>query len=116
MQTLFVTRWFHALDKADLTAGLLASIAGREDLAPLAENPLLLTALCVIYGNGRRLPEDRYHLYQRILDNVLYNRYLGDARSREPLKARLEAIAYGMHTGEGLASSTTATPSGDWTC
>jgi predicted MPP superfamily phosphohydrolase len=102
LQELFVTRWFHTLDKADLTAGLLASIAGRADLAPLAENPLLLTALCVIYGNGRRLPEDRYHLYQRILDNVLYNRYPGDARSREPLKARLEAIAHGMHTGAGL--------------
>jgi len=102
LQKLFVTRWFHTLDKADLTAGLLASIEAREDLAPLAENPLLLTALCVIYGNGRRLPEDRYHLYQRILDNVLYNRYPGDARSREPLKARLEAIAHGMHTGEGL--------------
>lgn len=57
---------------------------------------------CCIYGNGRRLPEDRYHLYQRIVDNVLYSRYPGDARQREPVKARLEAIAHGMHTGEGL--------------
>jgi hypothetical protein len=102
LQDLFVTRWFHTLDKPALAAGLIATIHDRDDLAPLAENPLLLTALCVIYGNGRRLPEDRYHLYQKIVDNVLYNRYPGDARQREPVKARLEAIAHGMHTGEGL--------------
>jgi len=102
LQDLFVTRWFHTLDKSALAAGLIATIHERDDLAPLAENPLLLTALCVIYGNGRRLPEDRYHLYQKIVDNVLYNRYPGDARQREPVKARLEAIAHGMHTGEGL--------------
>jgi hypothetical protein len=102
LQNLFVTRWFHTLDKPELADGLIGSIQGRDDLAPLAENPMLLTALCVIYGNGRRLPEDRYHLYQRIVDNVLYNRYPGAARQREPVKARLEAIAHGMHTGEGL--------------
>lgn len=99
LQDLFIRRWFHTLDKGELAAGLAASIRDREDLAPLAENPMLLTALCVIYGNGRRLPEDRYHLYQRIVGNVLYNRYPGDARSREPVKARLEAVALGMHLG-----------------
>jgi formylglycine-generating enzyme required for sulfatase activity len=99
LQTLFIQRWFHTLDKPALGAGLQASLSHRDDLDPLTENPLLLTALCVIYGNGRRLPEDRYHLYQRIVDNVLYNRYPGDARSREPIKARLEAVALGMHLG-----------------
>jgi predicted phosphodiesterase len=99
LQTLFIQRWFHTLDKPALGAGLQASLSHRDDLDPLTENPLLLTALCVIYGNGRRLPEDRYHLYQRIVDNVLHNRYPGDARSREPIKARLEAVALGMHLG-----------------
>ena len=102
LQHLFVTRWFHTLDQPDLAAGLIATIQGRDDLSGLAGNPMLLTALCVIYGNGRRLPQDRYHLYQKIIDNVLYNRYPGDARQREPVKARLEAIAYGMHTGADL--------------
>ena len=101
LQALFIERWFHTLDQPELAEGLSQTIGERqEDLAPLAENPMLLTALCVIYGGGRRLPEDRYHLYQRIVDNVLYHRYPGDARQREPVKARLEAIALGMHTGE----------------
>ncbi|MCW5700594.1 MAG: hypothetical protein KIT00_12210, partial [Rhodospirillales bacterium] len=99
LQDLFVKRWFHTLGKRDLAAKLIATLRGREDLAPLAENPMLLTALCVIYGNGGQLPEDHYHLYQRIVDNVLHHRYSGDAREREPIKARLEAIALGMHTG-----------------
>ncbi|AUB85656.1 SUMF1/EgtB/PvdO family nonheme iron enzyme [Candidatus Thiodictyon syntrophicum] len=102
LQHLFIGRWFHTLDQPDLAAGLIATIQGRDDLSGLAGNPMLLTALCVIYGNGRRLPQDRYHLYQKIIDNVLYNRYPGDARQREPVKARLEAIAYGMHTGADL--------------
>jgi hypothetical protein len=50
-------RWFHTLDKAELTAGLITSTADRDDPTPLAENPLLLTALCVIHGTGGRLPE-----------------------------------------------------------
>jgi formylglycine-generating enzyme required for sulfatase activity len=113
LQQLFVTRWFHTLDKADLTAGLIKNIEDRDDLTPLAENPLLLTALCVIHGTGGRLPEDRYHLYRRIVDNVLYNRYPGDARSREPVKARLEAIAHGMHTGDGEPRTTPAAEVGE---
>ncbi len=101
LQELFIARWFHTLDQPKLAEGLSHTIRERShDLAPLAENPMLLTALCVIYGGGRRLPEDRYHLYQRIVDNVLYHRYPGDVRQREPVKARLEAIALGMHTGE----------------
>ena len=82
---------------------LIATIRGRDDLAPLVENPMLLTALCVLYDSGGRLPEDRYELYKRIVNNVLHSRYPGDARQREPVLRRLEAIAYGMHTGERAA-------------
>jgi formylglycine-generating enzyme required for sulfatase activity len=107
LRDLFVTRWFHTLDQPELAEGLIGDLHDRDDLAPLAENPMLLTALCVVYGTGRRLPEDRYHLYQRVVDNVLYHRYPGDAREREPVKARLEAIALGMHIGEDGAPRTT---------
>jgi len=87
---------------ANLRTRLPLLLSGLADALPTWEragNRTLLTALCAIYGNGRRLPQDRYHLYQKIINIVLYNRYPGDARQREPVKARLEAIAYGMHTG-----------------
>ncbi len=100
LQDLFITRWFHTLDKAEQTPGLIETIRDRDDLAPLAENPMLLTALCVLYDSGGRLPEDRYELYKRVVNNVLFHRFRDEVRQREPARARLEAIALGMHTGD----------------
>lgn len=100
LQELFVTRWFHTLKRDELASDLLEAIHSRDDLAPLVENPMLLTAVCVLYDKGERLPEDRYQLYKSIVDVVLHSRFPGDAREREPVLRRLEAIAYGMHSGE----------------
>ncbi|NBC34613.1 MAG: SUMF1/EgtB/PvdO family nonheme iron enzyme [Alphaproteobacteria bacterium] len=100
VQELFVRRWFHTLRKEELAPGLIATIDDRrQELDPLAENPMLLTALCILYDSGGRLPEDRYKLYRRIVDNVLFNRFPGGPRQTEPIKARLEAIALRMHEG-----------------
>jgi len=107
LQQLFIQRWFHALKQAPLADELLRDLRQRPELEPLRANPMLLTALCVIYGNGKRLPQDRYELYQRIVENVLYSRYKGDAQQREPVRRRLEAIAYGMHTGEPTGTAHT---------
>ena len=100
LQTLFVKRWFQTLNKPDVASQLLDVMQSRADLAPLIENPLLLTAVCVLYDNGGRLPEDRYELYRRIVDVVLHGRYTDDTKERTPVLRRLEAIAYGMHAGD----------------
>lgn len=100
LRDLFVARWFHALGKEEQTAGLIATIRERDNLAPLVDNPMLLTALCVLYDSGGRLPEDRYQLYRRIVDNVLFHRFRDEVREREPARARLEASALGMHEGD----------------
>ena len=94
---LFVARWFHTLGKTEKTLELITTISERQDLAPLIENPMLLTAVCVLYDNGGRLPEDRYQLYKSLVEGVLHSRYQGDTREREPVERRLEAIALGMH-------------------
>ncbi|SUS08778.1 Sulphatase-modifying factor protein [Candidatus Defluviicoccus seviourii] len=100
LQDLFVTRWFHTLGRPEKTEDLIATIRQRENLAPLVENPMLLTALCVLHESGGRLPEDRYELYKRIVNNVLFHRFHDEVRQREPARARLEAIALGMHVGD----------------
>lgn len=100
LQDLFVQRWFHTLGRPEKTEDLIATIRQREDLAPLVENPMLLTALCVLHESGGRLPEDRYELYKRIVNNVLFHRFHDEVRQREPARARLEAIALGMHVGD----------------
>ena len=63
---------------------------------------MLLTALCVRYGEGRRLPQDRHDLYDKIVTNVLFNRYKGEEHQRSAVRGRLAAIAYGMHTGVSI--------------
>ena len=63
---------------------------------------MLLTALCVRYGEGRRLPQDRHDLYDKIVNNVLFNRYRGEDHERDAVRGRLAAIALGMHTGTGI--------------
>ncbi len=106
LQRLLVERWFHILAD-DLAAGaataeeLLAELSTREELEPLVANPMLLTAICIIYSQGKRLPQDKYELYDRIVDNVLYNRYR-DKALIDLERSRLSVIAYGMHTGVNL--------------
>jgi len=100
LQDLFIARWFHALGKAEQTSGLIATLRERDDLGPLAENPMMLTALCVLWDSGGRLPEDRYELYRRVVGNVLFHRFRDEVRQREPARARLEVIAHGMHVGD----------------
>lgn len=99
LQDLFVQRWFHTLDKPDEASGLIGTIRGRADLAPLVGNPMLLTALCILYDSGGRLPGDIYKLYRRIVDVVLARRFPGGSEKTERVEARLRAIARRMHEG-----------------
>ena len=61
--------------------------------------------MCVIYHEGKRLPKDKHDLYERIVDNVLHNRYRNDMIELEMAREHLSVVAYGMHTGEGLGAS-----------
>ena len=109
LQTLFVRRWFTALEGAnagDAKAGELSRhIGARRDIVELLENPMLLTAVCVLFGHGGRLPGDKFELYDRIVDYVLYSRYPESAGDRRRVRERLGFIAAGMHTGEDLGEA-----------
>jgi formylglycine-generating enzyme required for sulfatase activity len=102
----FISRWFQvvswkatALAKAT-AADLLADIKGREHIAVFTQNPLLLTAVCVLYLAGKRIPEQRADLYDRIVENLLWRRFHNPA---EPEKVRqvteyLMNLAFTMQT------------------
>ena len=107
LQELLVGRWFDALSPdaepgAQKAAEMRAHLAERAEVSPLVSSPMLLTALCVIFNQGKRLPRDKHELYDRILDNVLHNRYLDEQQEIPLVRNRLSVIAYGMHTGSGL--------------
>jgi formylglycine-generating enzyme required for sulfatase activity len=105
-QALLARRWFRILcdgpkEADDTASALLADVGERDWLQPLAANALLLTAMCVIYGERKRLPQDKFELYDRIVDTVLHNRI--EDRARIALvRARLSVVAHAMHTGDAL--------------
>jgi hypothetical protein len=106
LQTLLVQRWFRVLADTEKTAQITARdmqahLTEQGWLKPLTANPLLLTAMCIIYDEGKRLPQDKHDLYDRIIDTVLHGRYR-DPVAKDAARNRLGVIALGMHTGEGL--------------
>ncbi|MFN0056506.1 MAG: SUMF1/EgtB/PvdO family nonheme iron enzyme [Planctomycetales bacterium] len=114
LRELLVRRWFHCLidnpsRAAETAEQMLGHVALRDDLAALIANPMLLTAMCIVYSEGGRLPQDRHDVYDRIVDNVLFNRFPQERKEIETVRNRLAVVAYGMHTGEGLGEQR-ATP------
>jgi formylglycine-generating enzyme required for sulfatase activity len=109
MQRLLVDRWFQQLrpgqEGIHHAADLAAHLELHSWLQPLAVNPLLLTGMCIVFDEGGRLPQDKHELYMRITNTVLNSRYRDDVEGRERTRYRLQAIAYGMHTGHGLGET-----------
>ncbi|MFZ1643054.1 MAG: DUF4062 domain-containing protein [Candidatus Contendobacter sp.] len=110
LQETFVRRWYAAADPPraeEKASGLLAHLGGRPDLAELRANPMLLTALCIKYDEGQRLPQDFYRLYDSVVNQVLYKRYLTE-NERDRARLRLSALALGMHQGTTKRRTTPA--------
>lgn len=112
LQSLLAHRWFAVLSgepqtSAATAADLFANIDSQPWLVELAANPLLLTAMCIVFDEGKRLPQDKHELYERVVATVLYSRYQ-DPADIDKAKRELGVIAYGMHTGAGLADGRAA--------
>jgi formylglycine-generating enzyme required for sulfatase activity len=111
LQRLLAHRWFAVLS-GDVRAGahtatdLLTNIESEPWLVELASNPLLLTAMCIVFDEGKRLPHDKHELYERVVATVLFSRYQ-DPADIDRVKRELGVIAYGMHTGAGLDDRST---------
>lgn len=77
----FINSWFRSIsgqakELADQTAAdMIAGVKSHWHIALFTGNPLLLTAVCVLYQDGKRLPEQRADLYERIVGNLLYKRF-----------------------------------------
>jgi predicted NACHT family NTPase len=78
----FIADWFReicgrATGVADRTAGeMIADVGLNEYVSVFTQNPLLLTAVCILYQDNKRLPEQRADLYGRVVANLLYRRFL----------------------------------------
>jgi hypothetical protein len=107
LQDFLVQRWYRCLVQDPPAAEreaeqMLDHVRQRRDLQELIPNPMLLTATCVVYHQGRRLPQDRHELYSEIVRYVLHNRYANEPNTITAVRYRLGFLAEGMHTGERL--------------
>jgi hypothetical protein len=112
LQDLLVHRWFNVLSKDESEAcataqEMLAQVRSR-DMEGLAANPMLLTAISVMFRNAKRLPQHKYELYSQMVNHVLCNRFASGTADATKQRARLSVIAFGMHTGSGLGAAWTA--------
>jgi formylglycine-generating enzyme required for sulfatase activity/calcineurin-like phosphoesterase family protein len=78
----FIERWFRAVagqavgDAGVNANDMIADIRHHEHAKVFTGNPLLLTALCIFYvTGGKRIPDQRADLYDRIVGNLLYRRF-----------------------------------------
>jgi formylglycine-generating enzyme required for sulfatase activity len=111
LQHLLAQRWFAVIsgsvdEAAVTTRELFDNIASQPWLVELAANPLLLTAMCIVFDEGKRLPQDKHDLYERVVATVLFSRYRTPAEI-DQAKRELGVIAYGMHTGAGVQDGRT---------
>ncbi len=108
---IFLDSWnrllFDGKDTAEARkhrAGLAHALAAKSEIRKMALNPLMLTALAVLYWNDKQLPEQRAELYESILA------WLATARDRETEGSRVSAdecldrlgcLAFGMQCAKG---------------
>jgi formylglycine-generating enzyme required for sulfatase activity/energy-coupling factor transporter ATP-binding protein EcfA2 len=77
----FIKKWFRAISGraaglGEVTAeGMISDIRQHEHISAFTQNPLLLTAVCILYQDGKRIPEQRADLYNRIIDNLINRRF-----------------------------------------
>ncbi len=101
----FVVRWTNGLKGADtgetkqLRQELLTAINSREEIARMARNPVMLTALCVVHWNEKRIPEQRVELYATVINWLLRSRERRKNRASESETKRwLAVLAFAMQS------------------
>jgi formylglycine-generating enzyme required for sulfatase activity/predicted MPP superfamily phosphohydrolase len=103
----FIYKWFRAVSgKAEGFAGvnagdLISDILQHEHARVFTQNPLLLTALCIFYlVGGKRIPDQRADLYDRITANLLHRRFHHPAEPEKVNQVReyLMHLAFTMQT------------------
>ena len=95
----FIRQWFDYFYPGTEGVGrktadeLLGDIAGHTVMGKLTVNPLMLTAICLLYHDGKELPDQRAELFKKFIDNLIWRRFADPERVLDHLKR----LAHGMH-------------------
>jgi cellulose biosynthesis protein BcsQ len=96
----FIKNWFDYAYAIGSQTGhktaedMIGEISAHPATAALTENPLMLTAVCMLYHDGKELPGQRAELYRKFIYSLLYKRF----EDYEKVLEYLETFAHAMHT------------------
>ena len=77
----FITKWFWFIYNRGSKIGektadkMINEIKAHPGIEKLIDNPLMLTAICILYHDGRELPGQRAELYKKFINNLLFRRF-----------------------------------------
>jgi formylglycine-generating enzyme required for sulfatase activity len=97
----FITKWFWSYYSSEsrigekTTQGMISDIKTHPGIEKLIDNPLMLTAICILYHDERELPGQRAELYKKFISNLLFRRFRGED---ERVHAYLKQLAFDMFT------------------
>ncbi|MDY6970122.1 MAG: SUMF1/EgtB/PvdO family nonheme iron enzyme, partial [Spirochaetota bacterium] len=95
----FIGKWFMYLYSGSLGSGkksadgMIGEITDHPAVEKLIDNPLMLTAICILYYDDKELPGQRAELYKKFIDNLLYRRF----DDPEIVHEYLKTLAFRMH-------------------
>jgi formylglycine-generating enzyme required for sulfatase activity/energy-coupling factor transporter ATP-binding protein EcfA2 len=77
----FIQKWFEFIYDTESALGaktaqsMIGEIKAHPKVEQLIDTPLMLTAICALYFDDRKLPEQRAELYDRFINNLIYRRF-----------------------------------------
>lgn len=96
----FINKWFQYVYSLSSKIGsknarkMIDEMKVHPSVHQLTDNPLMLTAICILYHDGKELPGQRAELYKKFIENLLYRRF----REYEKIHEFLMSLAFEMHT------------------
>ncbi len=94
----FIKKWFQFIEPKSSGKGIntadamISEIRDQEAIEKLIENPLMLTATCILYNDGKKLPGQRAELYKKFINNLLHRRF----KDHEKVHDFLMTLAFRM--------------------
>jgi energy-coupling factor transporter ATP-binding protein EcfA2/predicted MPP superfamily phosphohydrolase len=95
----FVRQWFDYFYPGTEGVGkktaekMLGGFKDHPAVQQLTVNPLMLTAICLLYLDNKELPEQRAELFKKFIDNMIWRRF----DDPEPMLDHLKNLAHEMH-------------------
>ncbi len=96
----FIRQWFDYFYPGTAGVGkktaeeMLSGVKDHPDIEQLTVNPLMLTAICLLYLDNKELPDQRAELFKKFIDNMIWRRF----DDPEPRLDQLKRLAYEMHS------------------